>query len=59
MQNKPTSKTTNTTKESADINAILRTVASSSAIESNLSVEAIEEKLKSGKSRFSHLKLAL
>lgn len=38
---------------------ILRAVASSSAIESQLSVEAIEKKLKETNGRFSHLQLAL
>lgn len=38
---------------------ILRAVASSSAIESNLSISEIEKKLKARKGRFSHLQLAL
>ena len=37
---------------------LIRAVASSTAIETGESVSAIEKRLKSGRSRFKHLKLA-
>ena len=55
----PTTKKQSTMKNSVSKASILRAVASSSAIESNLSVDEIKSRLKAKNSRFSHLRLAL
>lgn len=54
-----TTKKQSTMKNSVSKASILRAVASSSAIESNLSVDEIKSRLKAKNSRFSHLRLAL
>jgi hypothetical protein len=41
-----------------DEDRLIRAVASSTAIETGESTESIEQRLKSGRSRFRHLKLA-
>ncbi|MFW5452920.1 hypothetical protein [Thioalkalivibrio sulfidiphilus] len=42
----------------SDHDRLIRAVASSTAIETGESIQAIEQRLKTGRSRFRHLKLA-
>ncbi|WP_175628172.1 hypothetical protein [Thioalkalivibrio denitrificans] len=47
-----------TKRRPSDQDRLIRAVASSTAIETGESIQAIEQRLKTGRSRFRHLKLA-